>query len=70
MNNRSEKQESWLDWLKSTRKELDNVTWPSRADVANLTAVVFVLTVLVSLYLGVIDFLLSKGIAFILSING
>lgn len=69
MAERTEKKETTFEWIKSARRELNNVSWPTRNEVLNLTAVVFVITVIISLYLGVIDFLLSRGITFILGIG-
>ncbi len=40
--------------------ELKKVTWPSREETIKLTAVVVIISLIISLYIGIIDFLLAK----------
>lgn len=49
-----------IAFLRQTRDELKQVTWPSRENVTRLTLVVLLISVTVGLYIGVIDFLLTE----------
>jgi preprotein translocase subunit SecE len=44
----------------------EEVVWPSREAVISSTKVVLVSTVIVAIFLGLVDFLLLKGVLFIL----
>lgn len=52
-------------YLKETRAELRKVTWPSRKEAWNLTLIVLVTTVIMSLILGFSDFLFSEIMKYI-----
>ena len=47
-------------FLKESRMELKKVKWPTRKELLASTAVVIVLTLLVALFLGLVDFGLIK----------
>lgn len=47
-------------FLREVRMELKKVTWPSRKQTIGSTAVVLLLVILVSIFLGVVDFGLSS----------
>ncbi|MDO8515228.1 MAG: preprotein translocase subunit SecE [bacterium] len=49
------------------RDELKKVTWPNRPQVIKMTAVVIGVTVVVSAYLGGLDFLFAKLFSIIVS---
>ncbi len=53
-------------FLKEARAELKKVTWPTPKQTIASTSVVIVITVIVSLALGLVDFGLSKIIRVIL----
>ncbi|HEY4494463.1 MAG TPA: preprotein translocase subunit SecE [Candidatus Paceibacterota bacterium] len=55
-----------IEYLKETRGELKHVIWPSRSQTIYYTLIVIVLSVLVAYFLGVFDFLFSKGLGKIL----
>ena len=52
--------------FKESYLELKKVVWPSREAVISSTKVVLVSTILVAVFLGLVDFLLLRGILFIL----
>jgi preprotein translocase subunit SecE len=54
-----------VQFFKDSYAELRRVVWPSRETVASSTKVVIVSVVAFALVLGVVDFLLLKGIDFI-----
>lgn len=47
-------------FLREVVQELKRVTWPSRKQTLSTTGVVLALVVLVSVFLGVVDFVLSR----------
>lgn len=47
-------------FLKEVWDELKKVKWPTRAEVIRLTSVVIIISALVGLFLGGIDFALTK----------
>lgn len=47
-------------FLKEVRLELGRVTWPTRDQVVRLTGLVLVISLLVGLFLGAIDFVFVK----------
>ena len=50
------------EFLGNVKAELKKVTWPSREEVASSTKVVLVSVVLIAAALGVVDFIIFKGI--------
>ena len=53
-------------FLKEVRDELKKVVWPTRDEVIRLTAVVIIVSLIVGVYLGGIDFLLTKILALVI----
>lgn len=49
-----------VQFLREVRVELKKVTWPSRKQTVGATAVVLLLVILVSIFLGIVDFGLSS----------
>ena len=47
-------------FLKETRDELKKVVWPSRQEVIRLTFVVIIISLVVGLFLGGLDFVFVK----------
>ncbi len=56
------------EYLKETRAELKHVIWPSRSQTLYYTLIVIVLSVLIAYYLGVFDFIFSRGLEKIISL--
>ncbi len=50
---------SIMNFIREAKAELKKVTWPTRKQIWYWTLVVIVFTLCVSLYLGLIDFLLA-----------
>jgi len=55
-----QKMKKLIEFLKEVWRELKNVTWPGRKEIIASTVVVVLVTVLLMIYLGVIDFSLAK----------
>jgi len=56
------------EYIKETRTELKHVIWPSRAQTSHYTVIVIVLSIILGYYLGVFDFLFTKGLGKLLSL--
>ena len=52
-----------LKFLKEVRSELKRVVWPTRQEAVRLTTVVIIVSVLVGIYIGALDYILSKIMA-------
>jgi len=49
-----------IQFLREVRVELGKVTWPSREELVGSTIIVIVLSLIVSAYIGLLDFVLSS----------
>ena len=56
------------EYLKETQVELKHVVWPSRKQTLFYTLVVIILPFLLAYFLGIFDFLFSKGLEKIISL--
>ncbi len=54
------------DFLSGSRAELKKVTWPTPKQTLASTSVVIIVTIIVSLFLGVVDFGLTKIVKLVL----
>ena len=54
-----------IDFLKDTRKELNNVSWPARREVTGTTLVVIVAVFFFGFFLYVADFIVGNGMNYI-----
>lgn len=54
---------SIIQYLKETRGELHHVAWPTRVQTIVFTAMVILLSVGISLYLGLFDFAFTSALA-------
>lgn len=46
----------FLDYIRSTKLEVKNVTWPTRAETLRFTLLVLAVSALIAAYLGLLDF--------------
>lgn len=56
-----------VNFLKEVKEELGKVVWPSREQTIRYTVLVIIVAVAVGLFLGGLDFILTKLTAFLLS---
>ena len=49
--------------------ELKKVTWPTRQNTTRLTLIVIIISLIIGLYIGIIDFLLAKILEILTSFN-
>lgn len=55
------------EYLKETKAELKHVIWPGRSQTILYTLIVIVLSLVIAYFLGVFDFIFSKGLEKIIS---
>jgi preprotein translocase SecE subunit len=55
-----------IGFLKDTRKELNNVSWPSWLEVRGTTIVVIASVFFFGIFLFIVDFFVNKGMNYIL----
>ncbi len=55
-----------LAFLSESKRELTKVTWPTRQQIIRLSTIVVVASVAVAIYLGVLDYLFTALLGFIL----
>ncbi len=58
--------EKSVQFLREVRVELRKVTWPSRKQTIGSTAVVLLMVIMVSIFLGIVDFSLSSLIRLVI----
>jgi preprotein translocase subunit SecE len=56
-------------FIQEVRQETSKVTWPSRKETVTTTAMVFLMVVLVSVFLSVIDWVIANGLKLVLGIG-
>jgi len=56
----TKKENRIISYLKGVRAELRRVVWPSRRATIKLTAIVFGVTTVMSMAMGLVDWILSK----------
>ena len=54
-----------IRFFQESYAELKKVTWPSREDVGASTKIVLVSVILIAMALGLVDFLIFRGIEFV-----
>jgi preprotein translocase subunit SecE len=54
-------------YIRGVREELLKVVWPKKEEVLKLTATVVIITLIVSAYLGFLDYVFARTLEFILS---
>jgi len=56
-----------INYLKEVKLELSKVTWPKKDQVIKLTLIVFVISGIVAIYVGGLDFIFTKILALIVN---
>jgi len=56
------KKAGWLTFLDEVNVEMRKVTWPSRKEIIGSTVALIIATLLISVFLGVVDLVLAKGV--------
>jgi len=55
-----------VNFIKETKKELDKVIWSNRKELVSLSKIVIVLSIVVSIYLGLLDYFFNGIVQFML----
>jgi preprotein translocase subunit SecE len=58
-----------VEFLRQVRQEVGKVTWPTRRETLQTTAMVFLMVILAALFFFIVDFLLGHAVRFILSLG-
>mgnify|MGYP001559274141 CR=1 FL=1 len=56
------------EYIRETKVELKQVIWPSKSQTMFYTLAVIILSVVIGYYLGVFDFIFSKGLEKLISL--
>ena len=56
-----------IEYFKEVLAEAKKVTWPTRKQTIYFTIAVLVISIAVSYYLGLLDYLFSKGLGWLLT---
>ncbi len=56
-------------FIQEVEQETRKVTWPSRKETVQTTAMVFVMVVLVSLFLSLVDWIIANALKLVLGIG-
>ncbi len=56
-----------VKYFQATRAELRKVTWPTRIETRNLTAIIVAVTITMALFLGILDYIFQVVVAGIIS---
>jgi preprotein translocase subunit SecE len=59
-----------IEFLKETRKELNNVSWPSRREMTGTTVVVIVAVFFFGFFLFVVDKIVGFGMSYLYRLAG
>ncbi len=63
----SQKIQQFWSFVKEARAELNRVTWPTREAVIGGTLVVILLSLILVVYMGIIDFMVTKILGFFMT---
>jgi preprotein translocase subunit SecE len=61
---------SSIEFIKETRKELNNVSWPSRRELTGTTLVVIAAVFFFGFFLFVVDFVVNQGMQYLFHRSG
>ncbi|HUC88929.1 MAG TPA: preprotein translocase subunit SecE [Candidatus Paceibacterota bacterium] len=56
-----------IEYIKEVIAEMKNVTWPTRAQTMYFTVTVLIISIIVAYYLGLLDYILSHALEWLLS---
>jgi len=58
-----------VEFLRQVRTEIGKVTWPTRRETLQTTAMVFLMVILASLFFFVVDLVLGHAIRYVLTLG-
>jgi preprotein translocase subunit SecE len=57
----------FINYLRDTRGELKHVSWPTQRQTIIYTALVVLISIVTSIYLGILDYAFAEGLAFLVN---
>lgn len=57
---------SLVTYLKNARAEFKKVTWPTRQEAIQSTIIVVIFSIIIAVFLGVIDYVLNLGLTYLI----
>jgi preprotein translocase subunit SecE len=54
--------EGWVTFFKEVKIEMKKVTWPPRREIVGSTTALLVATIIIGVFLGIVDLVLAEGI--------
>jgi preprotein translocase subunit SecE len=58
-----------VEFLRQVRQEVGKVTWPSRRETLQTTAMVFLMVFLAALFFFLVDLVLGRAVRFVLTLG-
>jgi preprotein translocase subunit SecE len=58
--------EKVVNFFREVRGEFQRISWPSRAEIIGLTTLVIIIVIVLSIYVGMWDFIFQRVIALLL----
>ena len=55
-----------VTYIQETWDEMQKVKWPTRVEIIRLTTIVIIISIIVGLYIGALDFIFTKSVELIL----
>ena len=56
-----------FDYIRDTKAEMKHISWPTKKQAVGYTVLVIVISIIVSIYLGILDFGLTELVTKIIS---
>jgi len=56
-----------IEYLKEVKLELTKVTWPKKQQIIKLTLIVFIISAVVGVYVGALDYAFTKLLEFLIA---
>jgi preprotein translocase subunit SecE len=56
-----------IEFLKEVKLELTKVTWPKKQQIIKLTLIVFIISAVVGVYVGALDYAFTKLLEFLIA---
>jgi len=58
-----------VEFLRQVRQEVGKVTWPTRRETLQTTAMVFLMVILAAVFFFVVDFVLGHAVRYVLNLG-
>lgn len=55
-----------VTYIQETWDEMQKVKWPTQVEIIRLTTIVIIISIIVGLYIGALDFIFTKSVELIL----